>query len=164
MAITIADQGSIFESGCQTLVNPVNLSGLMNTGLALEFKKRYPGMFETYMAQCRKGPQWGLRVGNPSIYRLSSLDRNIVLFPTREHWNRPTELEWVMEGIKTLRLLCGVRKITSIAFPALGCGGGGLSWGLVRPVMEYYLRDWPIPVTIFAWKSAISIPDTPNHE
>ena len=36
----------LFESKAQTLVNTVNCVGVMGKGVALEFKKRFPAMFE----------------------------------------------------------------------------------------------------------------------
>ncbi|MEW6001188.1 MAG: macro domain-containing protein [Nitrospirota bacterium] len=41
--------GDLFESKCQTLVNTVNTVGIMGTGIALKFKKRFPDMFEDYV-------------------------------------------------------------------------------------------------------------------
>ncbi len=40
--------------------------------------------------------------------------------------------------------------VTSVAFPALGCGNGGLSYNdQVRPLMEAYLGSLPIPVFVY---------------
>ena len=39
---------TIFESSAQTLVNTINCVGVMGKGLALEFKNRYPAMFDKY--------------------------------------------------------------------------------------------------------------------
>ena len=41
-------EGDIFSSPAQTIVNTVNTVGVMGKGIALEFKKRYPKMFEQY--------------------------------------------------------------------------------------------------------------------
>ena len=41
-------KGSLFSSGCQTLVNAVNCVGVMGAGIALEFRLRYPKMFNKY--------------------------------------------------------------------------------------------------------------------
>ena len=44
--------GNLFESKAQTFVNTVNCVGVMGKGVAFEFKKRYPQMFEDYAARC----------------------------------------------------------------------------------------------------------------
>ena len=46
--------GDIFTSPAQVIVNTVNTVGVMGKGIALEFKKRYPRMFELYKTACEK--------------------------------------------------------------------------------------------------------------
>lgn len=45
-------KGNIFESPAKVLVNTVNTVGVMGKGVALEFKRRYPDMFESYKKIC----------------------------------------------------------------------------------------------------------------
>ena len=40
--------GDLFESRAQALVNTVNCVGVMGKGVAEQFKKRFPAMFEDY--------------------------------------------------------------------------------------------------------------------
>ena len=40
--------------------------------------------------------------------------------------------------------------ITSVAFPPLGCGNGGLTWEVVGPIMYQKLSSLPIEVEIYA--------------
>ncbi len=46
--------GTVFNAPVKTLVNTVNCVGVMGAGLALEFKLRYPNMFEDYKKRCKK--------------------------------------------------------------------------------------------------------------
>jgi O-acetyl-ADP-ribose deacetylase (regulator of RNase III) len=46
-------QGDLFESGCQALVNPVNCMGVMGKGLALVFRRRFPEVYDDYRAAWR---------------------------------------------------------------------------------------------------------------
>jgi len=39
-------KGNIFCSNCQCIVNTINCVGVMGTGIAYEFRLRYPEMFE----------------------------------------------------------------------------------------------------------------------
>ena len=45
--------GNIFDSQCNTLVNTVNCVGVMGKGIALDFKNKYPRMFDEYNAMRR---------------------------------------------------------------------------------------------------------------
>ena len=46
--------GDIFESKGQTLVNTVNIVGVMGKGIALGFRKRFPEMYEDYVRRCAR--------------------------------------------------------------------------------------------------------------
>lgn len=68
-------KGDIFQSRAQTLVNTVNCVGIMGKGLALEFKKRFPGMYQDYVKRCKKGQ---VRLGEPYLFRgLEALCRQL---------------------------------------------------------------------------------------
>ena len=41
-------KGNLFDTRCSSLVNTVNCVGVMGKGIALEFKNRFPEMFEAY--------------------------------------------------------------------------------------------------------------------
>ena len=74
--------GDLFESGAQTLVNTVNCVGVMGKGIALEFKKRFPDMFEDYVARCKQSE---VSLGQPYLYKSLALPW-ILNFPTKDHW------------------------------------------------------------------------------
>lgn len=54
--------GDILNSKAQTLVNTVNCVGIMGKGIALEFKNRFPEMFEDYVQRCE---QHEIHLGQP---------------------------------------------------------------------------------------------------
>jgi len=68
----------------------------------------------------------------------------VLLFPTKRHWEKPAELEYIEDGLKDFIANWDLMGIRSIAFPKLGCGNGGLDWDEVRPIMERYLCELPI--------------------
>ena len=55
--------GDLFESRAQTLVNTVNCVGVMGKGVAEQFKRRYPAMFEDYKSRTdREAVRLGSRI------------------------------------------------------------------------------------------------------
>lgn len=138
--------GNLFESKCKTIVNTVNCVGVMGKGIALEFKRRFPLMFEEYQALCKKGE---VKPGQPYLYRDLS-GASILNFPTKDNWRSPSKLSYIREGLKWFRESYNELGITSIAFPPLGCGNGGLSWDVVGPEMYQALKDIPIEIEIYA--------------
>jgi O-acetyl-ADP-ribose deacetylase (regulator of RNase III) len=81
--------GDIFESKAQTIINTVNCVGIMGKGIAADFKKRYPEMFEDYAARCKRG---GVKPGVPYLYR-TLFPPQIINFPTKSHWRAMSRIE-----------------------------------------------------------------------
>lgn len=127
--------GNIFDSSAQALVNPINCVGVMGKGLALQFKQKYPEMFEAYKEACRK--KW-IKIGN--LFLFTEKDKLIIGFPTKKHWKDKSELKYIEIGLIKLVELIKERNIKSIAIPALGCGLGQLKWDDVRDLMIKYLE------------------------
>jgi len=129
--------GTIFESSAQTLVNTINCVGVMGKGLALEFKNRYPAMFDKYKSFCDKGV---FKPGVLWIYKAED-GKWILNFPTKVDWKNPSKIEYIEEGLKKFVEIWKEKGITSIAFPLLGCNNGGLDADEVIPIMEKYLSQ-----------------------
>ncbi|MCS7214330.1 MAG: hypothetical protein NZ927_08980 [Candidatus Calescibacterium sp.] len=69
----IFKKGSIFETDCETVVNTINTHGVMGAGLALEFKKEIPEMFEDYRKRFESGQ---LKIGEPYIWKPNEIKIN----------------------------------------------------------------------------------------
>lgn len=135
--------GDLFSSRMSTLVNAVNCQGVMGKGLARQFAARYPGMYDEYRALCARQE---LR---PGILHLYTGSQSWILnFPTKDHWRAPSRLSYIQEGLEYFLAHYTKWKITSIAFPQLGCGSGRLQWSQVEPLMRGYLDPLPIDVEI----------------
>ena len=150
-------KGDIFQSHADALVNPVNCVGVMGKGLALEFKKRYPYMFRYYGYCCKCGR---MKIGTPLYVLDDDVNmhcgkRLIVLFPTKNHWREKSQLSYIEECLNELVATYKYRNAynrpyySSIAFPALGCGLGGLDWHDVVSIMVRKLVDLQADVEIY---------------
>lgn len=138
--------GDLFESGCSTLVNAVNCRGAMGAGIAREFRRRYPAMYEDYRRRCRRGE---IRLGRPYPWPGQESPPAVLNFPTKDDWREPSRLAPISEGLAWLRRHYRDWGIASLAVPALGCGLGGLRWEEVRPVLARELAPLAIPVLIY---------------
>lgn len=145
--------GDIFLSKADAIVNPVNCVGVMGAGLAKQFKHYCNDeMFIRYKKLCdaRK-----LRPGVLHYYQMAGVKPSaklVINFPTKDHWRDKSEMDYVESGLRNFRNNYEKRGITSVAFPPLGCGLGGLKWSDVKSIMEQYLSDLPIDVYIYAPK------------
>lgn len=158
----------IFKADTQVIVNPTNLIGSMGAGLAKEFKERFPGLEDAYKESCRQRQISGSVNGFKSTSGFgdeiltsetramfegnlflmgdnSNAQRPAVLcFPTKRDWKEPSDLGLIEAGLKTFVKNYKHLNISSITFPKLGCGLGGLNWEKeVKPLMQKYLSNLP---------------------
>lgn len=152
-------EGDLFSSPAQTIVNTVNTVGVMGKGVALAFKQRYPDMFKTYQRVCEENL---LDIGKLMVWH--GLDHWVLLFPTKKNWRNPSRIEYIEAGLRKFVDNYTFKGINSIAFPRLGCGNGGLNWQDVKPVMEKYLANLPIPVYIYTGNYIDPVAEHKNTE
>jgi O-acetyl-ADP-ribose deacetylase (regulator of RNase III) len=133
-------QGNLLTAETDAVVNTVNTVGVMGKGIALMFKERFPKNYEAYAAACERGE---VQIGKMFVTSNDELGgpRWIINFPTKKHWRQPTKLDWVLEGLDSLKVVIVEKRIRSIAIPPLGCGNGGLEWKVVRPAIETALSN-----------------------
>jgi len=137
-------KGNIFQAQAQTIVNTVNLRGAMGKGLALEFKNRFPGLFEAYTNDLLDKR---LAIGAPTIWK--GKERWVVNFPTKDDWRNPSEYSYIEKGLAGLRAKLDEWGVLSLAIPPLGCGLGSLDWKKVRPMIEASLGDVEMSIEVF---------------
>ena len=128
-------RGNIFNSKCQTLVNTVNCDGVMGRGIALEYKLRFPGLFDKYKLKCE---QKELTPGKLYLWR--GEEKIILNFPTKNHWKFPSKMSYIESGLENFARNYKEKNISSIAFPILGSSAGGLNEDDVIDVMTKYFE------------------------
>lgn len=138
--------GDILKSKAQTLINTVNCVGVMGKGIALEFKNRFPEMYEDYVQRCQRGE---VKPGIPYLYK-TLFPPQIINFPTKDHWKSISKLSDIERGLKHLLEHYREWGVTSLAIPPLGCGNGQLEWRVVGPLIFRYVKDMGIPVEVYA--------------
>ena len=152
--ITYID-ADLFMSPAKVLVNTVNTKGVMGKGIALRFKRVYPDMFRAYRDHCEYG-----RLGIGQLFLYKTRHKWILNFPTKKHWRTPSRVEYIEAGLRKFAASYAERGITSIAFPALGCGNGELDFeAQVKPLMEKYLSRLPIHTLIYLGKRRTEPPE-----
>lgn len=154
MATFIDKEGSIFESGADVLVCPVNcIPGVMGKGLALEFAKRWPELKSAHRHACQ-----AVRHLRPGMVTTTGVGAGvgrvcIMFFPTKHHWGNPSKIEYIRDGLADMRRWGDPPDpFKSFAIPAIGCGLGGLRWEDVRPLIVEALAPLDITVMLYAPK------------
>lgn len=189
-------RGDLFEAAVEALVNPVHCAGIMKRGLCRQFKARFPENTKRYKAACDDGT---LRPGDVLIYDRGGLfagddqPQYILNVATKDHWTDSATLPNIEQGVEAVVDEIAARDVDAVAIPALGCGGGGLDWPDVRPLLTHSLApldetrvaiyaprssgadappdggptDWPAMTTrralLLATLDAYASPDTALH-
>ena len=138
--------GDLFESRCQTLVNTINTVGIMGKGIALEFKKHFPDMFEDYVKRCKEGK---VKLGEPYLFKQLTPPW-ILNFPTKEHWRSVSRLSDIVRGLKHLEQHYQKWGINVIVMKTIGWGNGQLEWRIVGPTLYRYMKRFSVPVELYA--------------
>lgn len=127
-------KGNIFNSNAMAIVNTVNCVGAMGKGIALDFKLRYPEMFQEYQKICFKHI---LKPGQILPYRKS---KPIILnFAIKDDWKDPSKIEWIEETLQKFVKNYKAMGITSVAFPWMGAMNGGIPLETIKSITRRYL-------------------------
>ncbi len=131
--------GDIFADDAEAIVNSVNCVGVMERGIALQFKNRFPDNFSAYAAACKRGE---VVPGKMFVFETGQISnpRYIINFPTKRHWRGKSRIEDIESGLAALANEITERGIRSIAIPSLGSGLGRLDWDVVRVCMRNTLQ------------------------
>lgn len=147
-------KGDLFDAKVDALVNAVNCEGVMNRGIAAEFKRRYPEMFLSYEKFCKSKE---LKIGGLHAYEFDvNAPKNtlkyIINFPTKDKWRNPSKLSYIIEALPIFKSLCADEKISSAAIPALGCGLGRLPWVKVSNLIRIYCDEMMPEVKVLLYE------------
>jgi O-acetyl-ADP-ribose deacetylase (regulator of RNase III) len=141
--------GNLLATDTEVLVNTVNCEGFMGKGIALQFKKAFPENFKAYERACRAGE---VQPGKMFIFATGSMinPRYIINFPTKRKWREKSRIEDIESGLRALvEEVCRL-NVSSLAVPPLGCGLGGLKWGMVKQLIERTFAELPdVQVILF---------------
>jgi len=147
--------GNILEAPAQAVVNTVNTKGVMGKGVALQVRRAFPAASEVYMRAAKRGE---LRPGQVLVSDAAQLNglQFILHAATKDDWRHPSKLEWIDEILVHLVEFAKRHQLCSIAVPPLGCGNGGLDWGVVYPKIESAFAALPdLKVLVYAPQEAV---------
>jgi O-acetyl-ADP-ribose deacetylase (regulator of RNase III) len=137
-----SSNGNLVTADVEALVNTVNTVGVMGKGIALQFKRAFPGMFEDYEKAVKAGE---VKLGIMHVWPtgLMAGPKYVINFPTKGHWRAKSKLRDIETGLEDLTRVVRRLSIRSIAVPPLGCGNGGLDWREVEPRISAAFAGMP---------------------
>jgi O-acetyl-ADP-ribose deacetylase (regulator of RNase III) len=113
------------------LAHGCNCAGVMGKGIAKEFRRRWPRMFEEYRRLCLAGE---FTLGDVFVWKDS---KPIILnLATQESWKKRADLRAVERAINRMMIIALELGLRSVGLPRIGAGLGGLPWSSVRMLLE----------------------------
>lgn len=128
-----------------------NGEAVMGRGIALEAKQRYPWLPKRLGELLTKG------ANVPYAFEQGSCCRLILTMPVKPRFGPTGQPGWAVKAdigiIKNSALelsrIADELELTTIIMPRPGCGNGGLSWNIVRPVIEPILDNRFTVITFY---------------
>ena len=116
----------------------------MGKGIALEFRRRFPAMYDEYRARCADG-RFGLR----DVFAWRGTDRVVFNLGTQRTWRTRAVLADVEAALRAMVVIAERDGIAEIGLPRIGAGLGALPWMDVRAVIERIGDVTAILLTVF---------------
>jgi O-acetyl-ADP-ribose deacetylase (regulator of RNase III) len=134
--------GDLLASKLPAVAHGCNCLGVMGAGIAKEFKKRWPAMYQEYRRKCHYG-EFNLGdvfpwvVGDLTIYNLA----------TQQEFK--ADIKAIQTAITSMLKLAEAAKIDTVGIPRIGAGLGGLEWNEVKWVLQIVEQLSPVTIVVF---------------
>ena len=135
--------GDLFDAPQPALAHGCNCTGGMGAGIAVEFRRRWPDMYDEYRARCLAG------VFIPGdVFTWDAADRTVFNLGTQLTPQTPATLEAI--GVSVGKMIDAAiwRGMHEIAIPRIGAGLGGLDWPDVKHAIEAITPD-DVEIVVF---------------
>jgi len=136
--------GDLWQEHSQGAVVAITTNGTLNRsgealllrGCAREASGRYYDLSQTLGALIQ---QHG--------HHVFDLGRRLVSFPVEENPYQIADLTLIERSCQELVALADYKGWQRVVVPRPGCGGGGLPWGDVRPILQKYFDERFVVIT-----------------
>lgn len=133
------NQGDIFAlDGVNNFAHGCNCSGAMGKGIAIQFRERWPEMYQQYRLLCAKGQ---FRPGDVFPYAFST--GYVFNLATQASWRSRATLPAIAASVNSMLEFATKHELSTIALPRIGAGLGGLVWEDVKVVIERSASVFP---------------------
>lgn len=142
-------KGDLFKAFPQvdTIGHGCNCLGLMDAGIALEFKKRYPENYQIYKDLCEKKE---FIPGSVLFFKSkNSFFPNVLNLGTQFNPGKDAKLELIDDCCKKILMHYKLWEIKKLGLPKIGCGIGGLLWPEVEKVLRKHFEKSELEVIVY---------------
>jgi len=116
----------------------------MGAGIAIEFQRRWPRMYEEYVARCADG-----RFGLGDVFPWTEGDVTVYNLGTQLHWRKKAQLPALAKALRKMVEMAPLAGIDRIGLPRIGAGLGGLDWMRVKRVLGEVGAETKVTLQVF---------------
>ena len=151
MGRLILKTGSIWSSYAGGIGHGVNTHGVMGSGIAVQFKERFPDMYQQYRRMClddilEPGMIFPYLAGQSSggremyVYNIASQDAP----------GPNAKYKWLLMGVCRALEHAEEVGIATIALPRIGAGVGGLDWRRVEERLVIAADSFDVSIEVWS--------------
>jgi O-acetyl-ADP-ribose deacetylase (regulator of RNase III) len=136
--------GDLFDLGLPAIGHGCNCAGAMGAGIAVEFKRRFPGMYLEYRRRCLHG---SFRLGDIFVW---DRDPGVVVYNlATQPMPRPSaSLDAIATSARAALADAEQRGLARLGVPRLGAGLGGVVWPEVATVLRRAGKDSSVELVV----------------
>lgn len=135
--------GDLFALDLPALGHGCNCRGSMAGGIAEEFRRRWPDMYEEYRRLCRTGE---FRLGE--FFRWDGDGFTVYNLATQQRGGADARLDAVATSVQAALADAANLGVAALGVPRLGAGIGGLDWADVRAALHEAGEASPVELTV----------------
>ena len=142
-------EGDLFTCGIPAIAHGVNCSGVMGAGIAVQFRQRYPQMYESYRKRCLRGE---MKPGDVMPWKHD--DGTVIFNLATQALPGPFANPWMITAAIGRMITEAYHDfgVTRIAMPMIGCGLGGLTGNDLSLALIPY-SGAPVDIVVVTWKA-----------
>lgn len=149
MPLTLRE-GDLFTSGLPALAHGCNCQGVMGSGIAAQFSKRWPAMYAEYRSRCATGEfrPGDVMMWRDTDWRMPFSPVTIFNLATQDQPGPDARLDALAVSVSRMLLLAERDAIAAVGMPLIGCGIGGLEWADVGYLLELLAARSPVELIV----------------
>lgn len=138
-------KGDLFAAEAQTLAHGCNSIGKMGRGIAIEFRTRYPEMYEQYRTMCRKR---SLKPGDVYFYQSPDSRPRVLNLITQQGLDG-ARLEYIDNCFQNILENYEEWGVTHISMPRIGAGLGRLHWEEIKTILHRHFENATVHISVY---------------
>jgi O-acetyl-ADP-ribose deacetylase (regulator of RNase III) len=124
-------EGDLFQTAnLRAFAHGCNCAGAMGKGIGVEFRARFPRMYDAYKARCAAG----LFVPG-GVFTWREGDLTVFNLGTQKTWRSKALLPAIKTSVAKMIEEAEATGLSDVGLPRIGAGLGGLEWATVRELL-----------------------------